>query len=151
MQTAAENANFILGLLQSDAEEGSDLQLAALDQLCLLVLQMDSPDSLKKLYPPASYVPVLAHFFLDFSSPASVLESSARVITYYLQILPFETTTCLLDEETLFGSMTFRMTLCDLTDSLENDLAQQIIKVCFTLSFNFKDIGRICQKRSLCA
>lgn len=123
------DSKVLLELLQTDTGDGSDLQLAALEQLCFLVLQMDSADSLKKLYPPSTFVPVLVNFFLDHAVEPSLLETTSRVLTYYLQTLPFETTAALSDQESVFSAITLRMSVCDLNVSIENDLAQQIIKV----------------------
>uniref|UniRef100_A0A0X3QHG7 E3 ubiquitin-protein ligase n=1 Tax=Schistocephalus solidus TaxID=70667 RepID=A0A0X3QHG7_SCHSO len=125
----SEDGRILLDLLHSNTDESTDLQLSALEQLCFLILQVDSVDTLKKLYPPASYIPLIANFFLDIETESSILESAARVFTYYLQILPFETTACIVDQESLFYAMTLRMNICDLQNQIENDLAQQTIKL----------------------
>ncbi len=123
------DSKVLLDVLQTEATDGSDLHLAALEQLCFFILQMDSADTLKKMYPPSTFVPVLVNFFLDHATEPTILETSARVLTYFLQTLPFETTAALPDQESVFSAITLRMSVCDLRVAIENDLAQQIIKV----------------------
>ncbi|CAL8097823.1 unnamed protein product [Calicophoron daubneyi] len=126
---ANENALFILNLLQNGEDSSRELQLTALEQLCLFILQMDTTDSLKKEYPPSSFIPVLVKLFVEFDSPPPILESASRVLTYYTQLLPLETATCLLDIEGALCAICIHLENSDLNSPVESDLAQQIIKL----------------------
>lgn len=120
-------ASGLVELLQ--ANDNLDFVLAALEQLSLIVLQTESADSLKKLYPPSIFIPILANFFLDSSVETSILEIAARVMTYYLQFLPLDTIASLPDHEWFFCAIAHRVSQCNLKIKIESDLAQQIIKV----------------------
>ncbi|KAF5400881.1 hypothetical protein PHET_05513 [Paragonimus heterotremus] len=126
---SSENTVFMLNLLQNNVESARDLQLTALEQLCLLLLQTDSAEILKKEFPPSSFVPVLIKIFVDFESPPVILESAARVLTYYLQILPLESSSCLFDSEGTLCTICLYLESSNLENTIENDLAQQIIKL----------------------
>ncbi|KAF7233111.1 hypothetical protein EG68_10588 [Paragonimus skrjabini miyazakii] len=129
MKMSNENTIFLLNLLQNSVGSARDLQLTALEQLCLLLLQTDSAEILKKEFPPSSFIPVLIKFFADFESPSVILESAARVLTYYLQILPLESSTCLFETETALCAICLYLESSNLENTIENDLAQQIIKL----------------------
>lgn len=120
---------FILNLLQSGSEASRDLQLTAIEQLCLFILQMDTSEALKNEYPPSAFIPPLVKLFVDFDSPASILESASRVLTYYAQILPLETASCLFEIEGAICAICLHLESSDLVVPVESDLAQQIIKV----------------------
>ncbi|VDM31369.1 unnamed protein product [Hydatigera taeniaeformis] len=100
----------LVELLQ--ANDNLDLNLAALEQLSAIVLQSESPDSLKKLFPPSSIIPPLLNFFLNSSMESSILETAARVMTYYLQFLPFDTIASITDQESLFIAIARRISRC---------------------------------------
>ena len=119
-------ADILIELLR--ASENPDSILAALEQLSFIVLQMESTDSLKKLYPPSIFVPILVNFFLDTSIEPLILETAARVVTYYLQCLSFDSIAPLIDQEMLFSAIAHRVSICSLNVKVENDLSQQLIK-----------------------
>ncbi|TPP63686.1 E3 ubiquitin-protein ligase HECTD1 [Fasciola gigantica] len=138
-----ENAVFILNLLQSRPETSRDLQLTALEQLCLFILQMDTSEALKKEYPPSAFIPALVKLFVDFDSPAAVLESASRVLTYYTQILPLETASCLFEIEGSICAICLHLESSDLVVPVESDLAQQIIKIIKKCRYTFSSTNDV--------
>lgn len=116
----------MIELLQNN--DDSDSVLSALEQLSFIVLQTDNIDLLKKLYPPSIFVPILASFFLDISIEPGIFETAARVLTYYLQCLPFDFIAPSIDEGILFSSIARRVSKCSLDIKIEYDLAHQLIK-----------------------
>ncbi|KAF6780234.1 hypothetical protein AHF37_00247 [Paragonimus kellicotti] len=129
MKMSNENTIFILNLLQNSVDSARELQLTALEQLCSLLLQTDNAEILKKEFPPSSFIPVLIKIFVDFESPPVILESAARVLTYYLQILPLESSSCLFESEGALCAICLYLESSNLENTIENDLAQQIIKM----------------------
>jgi len=85
-----------------------DMQLIALEQLCMLLLMSDNVDRCFERYlivtpmlnsllnalflmphfscPPRTFLPALCKIFLDELAPENVLEVTARAITYYLDV-----------------------------------------------------------------
>ncbi|KOX75373.1 E3 ubiquitin-protein ligase HECTD1 [Melipona quadrifasciata] len=65
-----------------------DMQLIALEQLCMLLLMSDNVDRCFECCPPRTFLPALCRIFLDELAPDSVLEVTARAITYYFDLSP---------------------------------------------------------------
>ncbi|GFR11487.1 e3 ubiquitin-protein ligase Ufd4 [Trichonephila clavata] len=63
-----------------------DMQLIALEQLCMLLLMSDNVDRCFESCPPRTFLPALCRIFLDECAPDNVLEVTARAITYYLDV-----------------------------------------------------------------
>lgn len=63
-----------------------DMQLIALEQLCMLLLMSDNVDRCFESCPPRTFLPALCRIFLDEHAPDNVLEVTARAITYYLDV-----------------------------------------------------------------
>ena len=63
-----------------------DVTLLALEQLCTILLLADNIDRCFESYPPRSFLPALCKLFLDELASDSVLEATARAITYYLDV-----------------------------------------------------------------
>ncbi|VDP13902.1 unnamed protein product [Soboliphyme baturini] len=72
--------------LQNGTEEGRDIQQIALEQLCMMLLMSDNVDRCFDRCPPRKFLPALCHIFMDEAAPDSVLEVTARALTYYLDI-----------------------------------------------------------------
>uniref|UniRef100_A0A914VGC3 E3 ubiquitin-protein ligase n=1 Tax=Plectus sambesii TaxID=2011161 RepID=A0A914VGC3_9BILA len=51
-----------------------DIQLMALEQLCMLLLMSDNIDRCFESCPPRTFLPALCKIFLDESAPDNVLE-----------------------------------------------------------------------------
>ena len=71
---------------ESGAGEERDMQLIALEQLCMLLLMSDNVDRCFECCPPRTFLPALCRIFLDCGAPDQVLEVTARAITYYLDV-----------------------------------------------------------------
>lgn len=64
----------LLEWLQTDAGEERELQLMALEQLCMLLLMSDNIDRCFENYPPRTFIPALCKIIVDESAPENVLE-----------------------------------------------------------------------------
>uniref|UniRef100_A0A0N5ABT2 E3 ubiquitin-protein ligase n=1 Tax=Syphacia muris TaxID=451379 RepID=A0A0N5ABT2_9BILA len=78
--------NTLLEWLQAGVGEERDLQMMALEQLCMLLLMSDNIDRCFESCPPRTFLPTLCKIFLDEEATESVLEVTARAITYYLDV-----------------------------------------------------------------
>ena len=59
----------LLEWLQSGAGEERDMQLIALEQLCMLLLMSDNVDRCFECCPPRTFLPALCWIFLDCAAP----------------------------------------------------------------------------------
>lgn len=105
-----------------------DMQLIALEQLCMLLLMSDNVDRCFELCPPRSFLPALCKIFLDELAPENVLEVTARAITYYLDVSA-ECTRRIVSCEGAIKGICNRLVVADLTSRTSRDLAEQCIKV----------------------
>ena len=62
----------LLEWLQSGAGEERDMQLIALEQLCMLLLMSDNVDRCFESCPPRTFLPALCRIFLDCEAPDQV-------------------------------------------------------------------------------
>ena len=62
----------LLEWLQSGAGEERDMQLIALEQLCMLLLMSDNVDRCFECCPPRTFLPALCRIFLDHHAPDQV-------------------------------------------------------------------------------
>ena len=118
----------LLEWLQSGAGEERDMQLIALEQLCMLLLMSDNVDRCFESCPPRTFLPALCRIFLDQEAPDQVLEVTARAITYYLDVSA-ECTRRIVAVEGAVKAMCTRLEMVDLGDRTSRDLAEQCIKV----------------------
>jgi len=118
----------LLEWLQSGAGEERDMQLIALEQLCMLLLMSDNVDRCFESCPPRTFLPALCRIFLDCAAPDQVLEVTARAITYYLDVSA-ECTRRIVAVEGAIKAMCTRLEVVDLTNRTSRDLAEQCIKV----------------------
>ena len=118
----------LLEWLQSGAGEERDMQLIALEQLCMLLLMSDNVDRCFECCPPRTFLPALCRIFLDCGAPDQVLEVTARAITYYLDVSA-ECTRRIVGVEGAVKAICTRLEVVDLTNRTSRDLAEQCIKV----------------------
>lgn len=105
-----------------------DMQLIALEQLCMLLLMSDNVDRCFESCPPRTFVPALCKIFLDELAPENVLEVTARAITYYLDVSA-ECTRRIVAIDGAIRAICNRLVVADLTSRTSRDLAEQCIKV----------------------
>ncbi|CAD5227639.1 unnamed protein product [Bursaphelenchus xylophilus] len=118
----------LLEWLQTGAGEERDLQLMALEQLCMLLLMSDNIDRCFESCPPRSFIPALCRIFLDETASENVLEVTARAITYYLDVSN-ECTRRITQVEGAVKAICHRLTLADMNDRTSRDLAEQCVKL----------------------
>ncbi|XP_014233753.1 E3 ubiquitin-protein ligase HECTD1 isoform X8 [Trichogramma pretiosum] len=105
-----------------------DMQLIALEQLCMLLLMSDNVDRCFESCPPRTFLPALCRIFLDKEAPDNVLEVTARAITYYLDVSA-ECTRRIVAMEGAIKAICSRLALAGLDSRASRDLAEQCIKV----------------------
>ena len=110
----------------SSSTEPRDLQLIALEQLCMLLLMSDNVDRCFECCPPRTFLPALCRIFLDQEAPDQVLEVTARAITYYLDVSA-ECTRRIVAVEGAVKAMCNRLKINE--DRASRDLAEQCVKV----------------------
>lgn len=64
----------LLEWLNSGVDDERDMQLIALEQLCMLLLMSDNVDRCFESCPPRTFLPALCRIFLDDQAPENVLE-----------------------------------------------------------------------------
>ncbi|GBP81616.1 E3 ubiquitin-protein ligase HECTD1 [Eumeta japonica] len=114
-------------LLTGQGDE-RDMQLIALEQLCMLLLMSDNVDRCFESCPPRTFLPALCKIFLDECAPDNVLEVTARAITYYLDVSA-ECTRRIVAIEGAVKAICNRLLTVDPNNRTSKDLAEQCIKV----------------------
>ncbi|KAJ2942645.1 hypothetical protein O0L34_g2114 [Tuta absoluta] len=114
-------------LLTGQGDE-RDMQLIALEQLCMLLLMSDNVDRCFESCPPRTFLPALCKIFLDECAPDNVLEVTARAITYYLDVSA-ECTRRIVAIEGAVRAICSRLLTVDPNNRTSKDLAEQCIKV----------------------
>ncbi|XP_033151038.1 E3 ubiquitin-protein ligase Ufd4 [Drosophila mauritiana] len=105
-----------------------DMQLIALEQLCMLLLMSDNVDRCFESCPPRTFLPALCKIFLDELAPENVLEVTARAITYYLDVSA-ECTRRIVSIDGAIKAICNHLVVADLSSRTSRDLAEQCIKV----------------------
>ncbi|XP_014790157.1 E3 ubiquitin-protein ligase HECTD1 [Octopus bimaculoides] len=105
-----------------------DMQLIALEQLCMLLLMSDNVDRCFESCPPRTFLPALCKIFLDERAPDNVLEVTARAITYYLDVSA-ECTRRIVAVEGAIKALCNRLVVAEMSSRTSRDLAEQCIKV----------------------
>lgn len=82
--------------------------------------------------PPRSFLPALCRIFLDESAPDSVLEVTARAITYYLDVSA-ECTRRIVAIDGALKAICNRLVITDIFSRTNKDLAEQCCKVYIVL------------------
>ncbi|XP_077299031.1 ubiquitin fusion-degradation 4-like isoform X2 [Arctopsyche grandis] len=108
--------------------EERDMQLIALEQLCMLLLMSDNVDRCFESCPPRTFLPALCKILLDECAPDNVLEVTARAITYYLDISA-ECTRRIVAIDGAVKAICSRLLTVELDNRTSRDLAEQCIKV----------------------
>uniref|UniRef100_A0A8C5HUZ4 E3 ubiquitin-protein ligase n=1 Tax=Gouania willdenowi TaxID=441366 RepID=A0A8C5HUZ4_GOUWI len=118
----------LLEWLQMGQGEERDMQLIALEQLCMLLLMSDNVDRCFETCPPRTFLPALCKIFLDESAPDNVLEVTARAITYYLDVSA-ECTRRIVGVDGAIKALCNRLVVVELNNRTSRDLAEQCVKV----------------------
>jgi len=105
-----------------------DMQLIALEQLCMLLLMSDNVDRCFESCPPRSFLPALCHIFMDDTAPDNILEVTARAITYYLDVSA-ECSRRIISVEGAVKALCSRLMVVDISSRTSKDLAEQCVKV----------------------
>ena len=127
-QSPTKSSRILVATLELGAGEERDMQLIALEQLCMLLLMSDNVDRCFECCPPRTFLPALCRIFLDCGAPDQVLEVTARAITYYLDVSA-ECTRRIVAVEGAVKAICTRLEVVDLTNRTSKDLAEQCIKV----------------------
>ncbi|XP_058522280.1 E3 ubiquitin-protein ligase HECTD1 isoform X8 [Ochotona princeps] len=118
----------LLEWLQMGQGDERDMQLIALEQLCMLLLMSDNVDRCFETCPPRTFLPALCKIFLDESAPDNVLEVTARAITYYLDVSA-ECTRRIVGVDGAVKALCNRLVVVELNNRTSRDLAEQCVKV----------------------
>ncbi|XP_018329894.1 E3 ubiquitin-protein ligase HECTD1 isoform X2 [Agrilus planipennis] len=118
----------LLEWLSSGVGDERDMQLIALEQLCMLLLMSDNVDRCFESCPPRTFLPALCRIFLDEQAPENVLEVTARAITYYLDVSA-ECTRRIVAMEGAIRAICRRLVVAELSSRTSKDLAEQCVKV----------------------
>ncbi|KAJ8975323.1 hypothetical protein NQ317_008309 [Molorchus minor] len=118
----------LLEWLNSGLGDERDMQLIALEQLCMLLLMSDNVDRCFESCPPRTFLPALCRIFLDEQAPENVLEVTARAITYYLDVSA-ECTRRIVAIEGAVKAICNRLVVAELSSRTSKDLAEQCVKV----------------------
>uniref|UniRef100_A0A2P2I0N7 E3 ubiquitin-protein ligase n=2 Tax=Hirondellea gigas TaxID=1518452 RepID=A0A2P2I0N7_9CRUS len=119
----------LLEWLQMGTGEERDMQLIALEQLCMLLLMADNVDRCFESCPPRTFLPALCRIFTDETAPDNVLEVTARAITFYLDVSS-ECTRRITAEDGALKAICGRLVVSDVAACrASKDLAEQCIKV----------------------
>ncbi|CAM4755870.1 unnamed protein product [Rotaria magnacalcarata] len=120
--------NELLAWLKGDGSSERDLQMTALEQLCMLVLMSDNIDRCFEQYKPQLFLPALCDIFNDPLVPTHILEVTARALTYFLDV-SVDCAKKITSHSTVIRSMCNCLQVVDIEDRTNKDLAEQIIKV----------------------
>ncbi|XP_041351620.1 E3 ubiquitin-protein ligase HECTD1-like isoform X2 [Gigantopelta aegis] len=118
----------LLEWLQMGQGDERDMQLIALEQLCMLLLMSDNVDRCFESCPPRTFLPALCRIFLDECAPDNVLEVTARAITYYLDVSA-ECTRRIVAVDGAIKALCNRLVVAEMSSRTSKDLAEQCIKV----------------------
>uniref|UniRef100_H2Z100 E3 ubiquitin-protein ligase n=1 Tax=Ciona savignyi TaxID=51511 RepID=H2Z100_CIOSA len=118
----------LLEWLQTGVGQERDMQLIALEQLCMLLLMSDNVDRCFEMCPPRSFLPALCKIFLDETAPDNVVEVAARAMTYYLDVSA-ECTRRIVAVDGAVKAICNRLSLRLLDDRTNKDLSEQCVKV----------------------
>lgn len=120
----------LLEWLNMSTGDERDMQLIALEQLCMLLLMSDNVDRCFESCPPRSFLPALCRIMLDETAPENVLEVTARAMTYYLDVSA-ECTRRIVAIDGALKAICSRLSLSTtgVPSRTSRDLAEQCVKV----------------------
>lgn len=78
--------------------------------------------------PPRAFLPALCRIFLDETAPESVLEVTARALTYYLDVSA-ECTRRIVSVDGAIKAICNRLVVAEISSRTSKDLAEQCVKV----------------------
>ncbi|OAF69058.1 hypothetical protein A3Q56_03204 [Intoshia linei] len=122
--TGADPSTLLEWLKTGNAE----LQLVALEQLCMMLLMSDNIDRCFDNYPPRTFLPALANIFLNESASDQLLEVTARAITYYLDVSS-ECSRRLVAIDSFIKSLCNRISNININERISKDLVEQCVKM----------------------
>eukprot|EP00281_Chroomonas_sp_CCMP1168_P023113 CAMPEP_0206233448 /NCGR_PEP_ID=MMETSP0047_2-20121206/11995_1 /ASSEMBLY_ACC=CAM_ASM_000192 /TAXON_ID=195065 /ORGANISM="Chroomonas mesostigmatica_cf, Strain CCMP1168" /LENGTH=449 /DNA_ID=CAMNT_0053657333 /DNA_START=37 /DNA_END=1384 /DNA_ORIENTATION=+ len=100
------------------------------------ILICDNVDAIFAKYRPGTFLPALCHLFMDTNAPLDVLESSARAITYFLDVHVDSTARKVVDVPGAVAAFCKALVLFPISDSMDpdtarmsRDVAEQSVKV----------------------
>ncbi|VDN05396.1 unnamed protein product [Thelazia callipaeda] len=120
--------DILLEWLQTGIGEERDIQLMALEQLCMLLLMSDNIDQCFESCPPRTFLPALCKIFLDETATENVLEVTARAITYYLDVSN-ECTKRITQVDGAVKAICNRLKVAEMSNRTSKDLAEQCVKL----------------------
>lgn len=120
--------DMLLEWLTTGTGDERDMQVIALEQLCMLLLMSDNVDRCFESCPPRSFLPALCHIFMDESAPDHILEVTARAITYYLDVSA-ECSRRIVTVDGAVKALCTRLVVVDISSRTSKDLAEQCVKV----------------------
>jgi len=118
----------LLEWLNTGEGDQRDMQMIALEQLCMLLLMSDNVDRCFEICSPRTFLPSLCKIFLDQKAPDNILEVTSRALTYYLDV----SNDCCKKIVAVDGTLKAicrKLILNDQSSRCSLDLAEQIIKV----------------------
>jgi len=119
--------DMLLEWLEMGHDDVRDMQLIALEQLCMLLLMSDNIDQCFESCPPRTFLPALCHIFMDETAPENILEATARAMRFYLDVSA-ECTRRIVSVEGAVKALCDRLSAKSETRT-GKDLAEQCIKV----------------------
>lgn len=118
----------LLEWLSSGQGDERDMQLIALEQLCMLLLMSDNVDRCFEICSPRTFLPALCKIFLDSEAPDNVLEVTSRACTYYLDVSA-DCTKKIVSIDGTVKAICRKLIITDQKSRTALDLAEQNIKV----------------------
>ncbi|MCP9265968.1 HECD1 [Dirofilaria immitis] len=115
----------LLEWLQTGVGDERDIQLMALEQLCMLLLMSDNIDQCFESCPPRTFLPALCKIFLDETATENVLEVTARAITYYLDVSN-ECTRRITQVDGAVKAICNRLAVAEMSDRTSKDLGNTL-------------------------
>ncbi|CAF1203869.1 unnamed protein product, partial [Didymodactylos carnosus] len=130
MGEVAIDPETLLEWLKADGGIERDIQIAALEQLCMVLLISDNIDRCFEQYQPRLYLPALCDIFNDPLAPTNVLEVTARALTYFLDVsVDCAKKITQHQNGSSIRAMCHCLQVVDIDDRTNKDLAEQCIKV----------------------
>uniref|UniRef100_A0AC34RA16 E3 ubiquitin-protein ligase n=1 Tax=Panagrolaimus sp. JU765 TaxID=591449 RepID=A0AC34RA16_9BILA len=105
-----------------------DLQISALEHLCMTLLMSDNVDRCFENCPPRQFMPALCRIFLDENAPVLVLEAAARAMTYYMDVSN-ECSRRITSVEGTVKAICDRIALMSVDAATNKELVEQCVKV----------------------
>ncbi|XP_065182623.1 E3 ubiquitin-protein ligase HECTD1-like [Sycon ciliatum] len=105
-----------------------DMQLIALEQLCMILLMADNVDRVFEMCPPRTFLPALCRILTDETAPENIVEVTSRAITFYLDVSA-DCARRVVAHEGAVSSLCTRLDMVDVSSRVSRDLAEQNVKV----------------------